>query len=230
MLAPIILTPPGWYGPSRQIISGSDTSATYRSTLIVYPTTTLASASDVVAANSTSSYRLGSVTSLRQVVSDFEPRVRKMAELVKPEDCFLWKIAHLPTLKSWVSESRRVVLIGDAAHAMVPHFGAVCFFVLLSVFDSFSACFTLEILMSIMYTNNQPGRRNSRRRRRRSRRLHRPCPLSILNPRRPQSLRETPSSKIRARPSRRSHNRAIQGYTRRSCSAGQRSKDGAEDG
>ncbi|KAH6716333.1 hypothetical protein BKA61DRAFT_515910 [Leptodontidium sp. MPI-SDFR-AT-0119] len=113
-----------WYGPSRQIISGSDTSATYRSTLIVYPTTTLASASDVVAANSTSSYRLGSVTSLRQVVSDFEPRVRKMAELVKPEDCFLWKIAHLPTLKSWVSESGRVVLIGDAAHAMVPHFGA----------------------------------------------------------------------------------------------------------
>ncbi|KAH7407955.1 hypothetical protein BKA64DRAFT_436061 [Cadophora sp. MPI-SDFR-AT-0126] len=113
-----------WYGPSRQMISGSDTSSSfYRLTLIFYPSSTLSS-SDILAANSASSYRLGSTTALRQLLSDFEPRVRKLAELVKPEDCFLWKIAHLPKLKSWVSESGRVALLGDAAHAMVPHLGA----------------------------------------------------------------------------------------------------------
>ncbi|PVH69102.1 FAD/NAD(P)-binding domain-containing protein [Cadophora sp. DSE1049] len=122
----IIVGADGWYAPTRQMISGSDTSSSfYRMTLIFYPSTSSPlSSSDILAANSASSYRLGSTTSLRQLVSDFEPRVRKLAELVKPEDCFLWKIAHLPKLKSWVSGSGKVVLLGDAAHAMVPHLGA----------------------------------------------------------------------------------------------------------
>jgi len=109
------------------MISGSDTSSSfYRMTLIFYPSSTLTS-EDVLAANSSSSYRLGSTVSFRELVSDFEPRVRKLAELVQPEDCFLWKIAHLPKLKTWANGSGRVVLLGDAAHAMVPHLGAVSF-------------------------------------------------------------------------------------------------------
>ncbi|KAK0116576.1 hypothetical protein ONS96_012433 [Cadophora gregata f. sp. sojae] len=116
-----------WYAPSRQIISGSDTSSSfYRLTLIFYPSSSplTSSSDDILAANSASSYRLGSTTYLRDLVSDFEPRVKKTIELVKPEDCFLWNIAHLPKLKSWVGESGRMVLLGDAAHAMVPHLGA----------------------------------------------------------------------------------------------------------
>ena len=98
------------------MISGSDTSSSfYRMTLIFYPSSTLTS-EDVLAANSSSSYRLGSTVSFRELVSDFEPRVRKLAELVQPEDCFLWKIAHLPKLKTWANGSGRVVLLGDAAH------------------------------------------------------------------------------------------------------------------
>ncbi|KAG4432275.1 hypothetical protein IFR05_012242 [Cadophora sp. M221] len=113
-----------WYGPFRQMICGPDSSsAWYRMTLIFYPDSTLSS-DDILAANSSSSYRLGSVDSLRECVKDFEPRVRKFASLVKPEDCFLWKIAHLPKLNSWVSESGKVAVLGDAAHAMVPHLGA----------------------------------------------------------------------------------------------------------
>lgn len=119
------LTTLGWYGPSRQMICGPDSSSSvYRMTLIFYPNSTLSS-EDILAANSSSSYRLGSIQSLRDCVKDFEPRVRKFASLVKPEDCFLWKIAHLPKLKSWVSESGKVAILGDAAHAMVPHLGAV---------------------------------------------------------------------------------------------------------
>ncbi|KAH7356429.1 salicylate hydroxylase [Rhexocercosporidium sp. MPI-PUGE-AT-0058] len=113
-----------WYGPSRQMICGPDSSSSvYRMTLIFYPNSTLSS-DDILAANSSSSYRLGSIDSLRECVKDFEPRVRKFASLVKPEDCFLWKIAHLPKLESWISKSGKVAILGDAAHAMVPHLGA----------------------------------------------------------------------------------------------------------
>lgn len=62
---------------------------------------------------------------MRQRVSMFEPRVRKFVELVEPDDCFIWKIAYLPPLPTWVGASGKVVVLGDAAHAMVPHLGAV---------------------------------------------------------------------------------------------------------
>jgi hypothetical protein len=60
-----------------------------------------------------------------------------MFELVKPEDCFLWKIAYLPPLETWVSRSGKVVLLGDAAHAMVPHLGMVYVISIHSPFYSF---------------------------------------------------------------------------------------------
>lgn len=112
------------------MICGPDSSSTfYRMTLIFYPSTLTSPSSkdslDILAANSASSYRHGSIATLRATVSDFEPRVRKFVSMVKPEDCFLWKIAHLPKLKSWVSGSGKVAVLGDAAHAMVPHLGAV---------------------------------------------------------------------------------------------------------
>lgn len=43
--------------------------------------------------------------------------------MVKEEECNLWKIGHLPTLSTWTSPGGRVTLVGDAAHAMVPHLG-----------------------------------------------------------------------------------------------------------
>ncbi|CZR52464.1 uncharacterized protein PAC_02341 [Phialocephala subalpina] len=115
-----------WYGPARQMICGSDSSLSfYRVTLIFYPTSDkTADSLDVLAANSSSSYRKGDIKAMQETVSMFEPRVRKFAELVKPEDCFLWKISHLPPLETWVSPSGKVTVLGDAAHAMVPHLGA----------------------------------------------------------------------------------------------------------
>ena len=207
------------------MISGSDTSSTfYRMTLIFYPSSTLTS-EDVLAANSSSSYRLGSTKSLGELVSDFEPRVRKLAELVKPEDCFLWKIAHLPKLKSWVSRSGKVVLLGDAAHAMVPHLGAVRFYsppalltISLSLFDVSS------MAISVKRAHKKTGRSNSRRRRRRPRRMSFPPKhaLHIIHPLRSQNLRNSPSSQSRAYPSHCSHHRPIQSHVRRTCSSEKR--------
>lgn len=41
--------------------------------------------------------------------------------LPKIEGCLKWKLADLPALSTWVSDTGKAVLIGDAAHAMVPY-------------------------------------------------------------------------------------------------------------
>jgi salicylate hydroxylase len=117
------------------MICGSDGSgSSYRMTLTICPSGSdkTADSLDLLVANSSSSNKKGSIQSLREAVSMFEPRVRKFAELVKPDDCFVWKIAHLPPLPTWVSQSGKVAVLGDAAHAMVPHLGMVIslFFIL----------------------------------------------------------------------------------------------------
>lgn len=115
-----------WYGPDRHLISGTSSRGdSYVVTVTVYPAAddNIADTLNVLAANTSSSYRHGDVSSLIKRVEMFEPRVRKIAELVKPEDCFLWKLAYIPKLDSWVSPSGRVTILGDAAHAMVPHLG-----------------------------------------------------------------------------------------------------------
>ncbi|KAF8859160.1 FAD/NAD(P)-binding domain-containing protein [Acephala macrosclerotiorum] len=63
----------------------------------------------------------GDIKELRDRYQDHEPRVRKILDMVKEDDCRLWRISMLPDLKSWVSESGKVVLLGDAAHAMHPY-------------------------------------------------------------------------------------------------------------
>ncbi|KAN0121699.1 FAD/NAD(P)-binding domain containing protein [Hyaloscypha variabilis] len=53
----------------------------------------------------------------------FEPSIGKLLDLAKTENGFIWKLAELPSLKSWVSTSGKLVAIGDAVHAMVPYAG-----------------------------------------------------------------------------------------------------------
>ncbi|CZR68677.1 uncharacterized protein PAC_18576 [Phialocephala subalpina] len=63
----------------------------------------------------------GDIKELRDMYQDHEPRVRRILDMVKEDDCRMWRISMLPDLKSWVSESGKVVLLGDAAHAMHPY-------------------------------------------------------------------------------------------------------------
>ncbi|WEW58589.1 2-polyprenyl-6-methoxyphenol hydroxylase [Emydomyces testavorans] len=63
----------------------------------------------------------GDPDEMRAYYGNFEPTIKKV--LAKVKSCLKWKLAELPPLPSWVSPNGKVVLIGDAAHAMVPYLG-----------------------------------------------------------------------------------------------------------
>lgn len=66
---------------------------------------------------------LGDPEEMRAHYSHFDPVIKKV--LAKVKSCVRWKLAELPPLPSWVSPSGRVVLIGDAAHGMLPYLAQV---------------------------------------------------------------------------------------------------------
>jgi salicylate hydroxylase len=60
----------------------------------------------------------GDVQQMRETYAGFDPLIRKVID--KVSTCLRWTLADLPPLPTWLSQSGKVVLIGDAAHAMVP--------------------------------------------------------------------------------------------------------------
>jgi salicylate hydroxylase len=61
----------------------------------------------------------GDLEEMKTHYSNFDPTIKQVLEHVT--GCLKWKLAALPPLPKWVSDSGRVVLLGDAAHAMVPY-------------------------------------------------------------------------------------------------------------
>ncbi|KAK7229271.1 hypothetical protein V2G26_001441 [Clonostachys chloroleuca] len=64
-------------------------------------------------------YNPAEPSELRELFNDFSARDRAYLEHVK--SCNVWRIGTAPETPSWRSSNGRVLLIGDAAHAMVPH-------------------------------------------------------------------------------------------------------------
>jgi salicylate hydroxylase len=60
----------------------------------------------------------GVLQEMRDHYADFDSVIQRV--LSKVTSCLNWKIADLPPLPTWVSKSGKVVLLGDACHAMVP--------------------------------------------------------------------------------------------------------------
>ena len=65
----------------------------------------------------------GDLEVIRGRFSNFDPTIRKL--LAKSQSCVKWTTATVPPLKRWTSISGKVVLLGDAAHAMLPDAGQV---------------------------------------------------------------------------------------------------------
>ena len=68
-----------------------------------------------------------SIPRMLAALAPFEKRVKDLVSMIRPQDAFYWQLAHLPTLSAWHAPNSscggRVILLGDSAYAMVPHFG-----------------------------------------------------------------------------------------------------------
>ena len=63
----------------------------------------------------------GDVEEARDLVKDFCPAVKKIWSYV--DSCAKWTLGEVPRIDRYASQSGKFVLIGDAAHALVPHLG-----------------------------------------------------------------------------------------------------------
>jgi len=61
----------------------------------------------------------GDLNEMMEHYKNFDPVIRKVLGHVT--SCLKWKLAKMPKLPTWVSDNGRVVVIGDAAHGMVPY-------------------------------------------------------------------------------------------------------------
>lgn len=61
----------------------------------------------------------GNMLEKKQHYRTFDPAI--LAVLENVDSCLKWELADLPALPTWVSSQSRVVLIGDAAHSMLPY-------------------------------------------------------------------------------------------------------------
>jgi 2-polyprenyl-6-methoxyphenol hydroxylase-like FAD-dependent oxidoreductase len=73
----------------------------------------------------------GDLERVKAKFSHFEPRIKEFLDLARPEDCYIWRFADLPQLERWVSKNGKALIIGDAAHAMIPYATMVSIRVLL---------------------------------------------------------------------------------------------------
>lgn len=62
--------------------------------------------------------RFTNMFALRERCKDFDMAVRQLLEAI--DSCVVWKVAEIPEEVEWSSTSGRVILVGDAAHAMPP--------------------------------------------------------------------------------------------------------------
>lgn len=70
-------------------------------------------------------FAIGDLLKLKATYAHFDPIVQKLLNLANPNDCYIWRLSQMPPLSNWVQKSGRVVLSGDAAHAMLPYTGMV---------------------------------------------------------------------------------------------------------
>jgi salicylate hydroxylase len=61
----------------------------------------------------------GDLNEMRAHYANWDPLIRKVLSHVT--GCMKWKLAKMPALPTWVSDNGKVVIIGDAAHGMVPY-------------------------------------------------------------------------------------------------------------
>ncbi|KAK0645189.1 FAD-dependent monooxygenase OpS4 [Lasiodiplodia hormozganensis] len=100
-----------WLGPGRSITAATvpDQDA-YNMTLVV----------DHANHDAYSQDEGQSFEQIKELFHNFEPTVTKLLSRAPTQEGYLWRISEVPPLPTWISKSGRVILLGDAAHSMVP--------------------------------------------------------------------------------------------------------------
>lgn len=62
----------------------------------------------------------GGFEQVKQSFQNFEPTITRLLSDMPATERYLWRVSEVSPLPTWVSKSGRVVILGDAAHAMVP--------------------------------------------------------------------------------------------------------------
>ncbi|KAE9373728.1 FAD/NAD(P)-binding domain-containing protein [Stipitochalara longipes BDJ] len=119
-----------WWGPNTHFICGrKQNGKSYDASFFIHPTpsnplpASHSSSSNSSQTGSSDNDRKGDVSHILANIGSYEERIKALVKLIPEENCKLWKVAQLPDLPTWVSSSGRVVVLGDAAHAMSPHLG-----------------------------------------------------------------------------------------------------------
>ena len=60
------------------------------------------------------------IEEVKTTFADFDPRLLKIMSLADG-DCYIWQLSDIPRLDTWQCRNKRVVLVGDTAHAMLPY-------------------------------------------------------------------------------------------------------------
>ncbi|KAJ2923595.1 hypothetical protein H1R20_g13501, partial [Candolleomyces eurysporus] len=92
-----------WIGPERHLVGGE-----LYNLVIVH-----------TARNGDETVKTGDLKLMRTEFESFEPRVRKLLDLVS--SATLWPLLDRDPLTSWVHGSGKVCLLGDACHPMLPY-------------------------------------------------------------------------------------------------------------
>jgi salicylate hydroxylase len=110
-LAPILEENAIWLGPGHQVVATN---------LFLSNRYTMTMAMDELLGVEGEWARQGDLSDAVEKFKNFHPLVTKVLNYVKSDQCLIWRFPELPLLDSWVSESGKVVIVGDAAHAMLP--------------------------------------------------------------------------------------------------------------
>ncbi|OBT64250.1 hypothetical protein VE03_06886 [Pseudogymnoascus sp. 23342-1-I1] len=98
-----------WLGPGRHLVSYYVSGGAYYNVVILVPDNP----------GEESWKKIGDMNALRKQFVDWDPRVQKLLELV--DNSYVWKLRDRPALKRWLHPEGNLVLLGDAAHPMLPY-------------------------------------------------------------------------------------------------------------
>jgi salicylate hydroxylase len=121
-----------WYGAGRWVLAGNMPQHGDRLNLCL--------SSNKIGGMEGEWYQRGDLNSVKEEFKDFDPRIIKLLNGTDPSDCYIWRISDISPLPTWISDSGKLVIIGDSAHAMVPSGGMVCLPHLASFISNVSLC------------------------------------------------------------------------------------------